>query len=367
MKKRKILEATLVLLVTLMSLVGCSRTPTVKSNSEIMDELSKTNCYSETYPEFTINDIEIVKRQTDAESKTDKVYATLSVINEDESVGGYIDMMVLYALYNDGWVLDDCEVDFSGTNNGNYFYPLKGAELSLEGISSALTALTGETFTDVAVYATETDLENGMEVYSVTGTASHTYMTGKIDATLTNSFSNSGGYWEAPILETNSYEEDWHIAGDYYLTDEDGFVRTNWGGNWGIKCLTIIDNYPADFISVKYTNTGSDWASNETGEAMYDAQLITPQSLLLGALKTWGYRDYEYIDDYGFPVKIEGDYSSIYPFEYVTYWCSDKNHCNGILYIGKDNLAYSGEANYEVDDYYNRRIVLDIWDLVPVE
>lgn len=352
MKKIWIFQSAILLFVVLVNLSGCNTASPVKSNSDIMNELSETKYYLETYPEFIIKDVDIVKRQTDVENKTDKVYVTLSVSNEDESISGYIDMEVLYGLYNDGWVLDNCEVDFDGANGGNYFKPTKGIDVPLEEVISSLTYLTGEEFNDVKVYAYELDLENGVEYYSITGNANHFFMTETIDATLTYSFLNSVGYWDGPSLATNYYKENWHIAGEYYCTD---------GGR---DHIVIFDDSPVDSISIGYKDTLSDYESTAIGMQMYDIDLITKESLTSGALKTWNDPHQKYIDDYNFSVEIKGEYSSLTSFEYATYWNDVGNRCDGILYIGKDNIGFSETFDYDVDAY-NRRILLYIWNLIP--
>lgn len=344
-------------LVVVVTLAGCNHTSAVKTDSEIMEDLLATKYYSENYSGFTANSIEIVKRQTDVENKSDKLYCTLSVINTDESIGGYIDMIVLYELYNEGWVLNNCEVDFDGANGGNYWYPEKGLDLSVDTISNDLLALTGEAYTDIDIYSVKSDLESGEEVYSVTGTSIHTYVTEEIDATLTYSFINSGGYWNVPILETNSYKEDWHLTGDYYRND---------ANQWHIE---FLEDSPEDNMFFKFSYTRDGTENLKVGNEMYDTQLFTLQWLTSTAYGTWGNSNAKYIKDNNFSVIMDGDFSSLQTFKYATYTFNKGNISDCMLFIGKDDIGVSGRSKIPSDlvaDTYNQRLILKVWKLIPV-
>lgn len=214
----------MILLITLLSLTGCDKAASVKSDSDIMSDLSASKYYTEIYPESTIKGIEIIKRQTDVENKNDTVYATLTVASNDESVEGYIDVMILYGLYEEGWILDSCEVYYEGEHAGVNLHPVSRLGLSAEDVSSDLSGLTGNIYTDVEIYDSGFDEENSIEYYSITGKEPHTYMTRTIDATVTYYFESFSGRWSVPTMETNSYTEDWNIDGTYYVTRNGGAI-----------------------------------------------------------------------------------------------------------------------------------------------
>lgn len=70
-----------------------------------------------------INDMEIVKRQTTVEDKTDIVYVAGTAVNDIAQYNFYYKMT--YNLYNDGWILDEVEKD---DKNECYSQPLKGPD-----------------------------------------------------------------------------------------------------------------------------------------------------------------------------------------------------------------------------------------------
>lgn len=347
MRKHILLFA--VMLMGLLILAGCSHAPAVKSDSEIMNELSSGKYLGESYPNFAIKDVEIIKRQTDVEDKSDKVYVTLSVINDDESISGYIDMVLLYELYNDGWILEECELDYDGA----WFRPEKILELSLDEVSSALNYATGETISDVAVYDAEADLENGIVVYSVTGKECHTYMTGELDATLAYQFWSSYGYWGGPYLTINSYEEYWHIAGKFDNPDDSDDL------------ILVVDG-SISTLSVEYSNANDGYGETESNIPIYKVSDTTAKQVMGDFFKAVNKYQAEYITKYDFSIKLTEDCTNYYSFEYVAWWNGGGNRFDGMLFVGKDQLGYMWADDYEIDEY-NRRVVCDVYELLPIE
>jgi len=149
--------------------------PEAKSQNEIIADVSASNFYTERYPEFTITGLEVIKRQTNVNNMTDTVYATLTIGNE--AMQAHMDIKLLYGLYNEGWILDNCTAYTDGKNSECSYTPLSGQDLSSEDILAALYPITGDSVTDFNIYNHETDLEAGTESYSITVTETHKYMT----------------------------------------------------------------------------------------------------------------------------------------------------------------------------------------------
>ncbi len=355
--KKKISISTMILLITLLSLTGCDKAASVKSDSDIMNDLSESKYYAEIYPESTIKGIEIIKRQTDVENKNDTVYATLTVASNDESVEGYIDVMILYGLYNDGWILDSCEVYYEGEHAGANLHPVSGLGLSAEDVSSDLSGLTGNSYTDVEIYDSGFDAENSIEYYSITGKEPHTYMTGTIDATVAYYFEPSTGRWGGPTMENNSYTEDWNIDGTYYQTRK--------GEQYGSTCyhINLLDPDQIDSVSVtaEYTSsaTGEQREDKQEVKSVYNTSSVAQDSLLKNILSSWNCE--YYIETKGYSVVVSGDYSSINDFDYIANYGSKH-----LLCIGKDSIAIcsSFSSLSDVDDR-NGRIIVRLWTLMP--
>lgn len=355
--KKHILLFMVILTVVLIS-AGCSHTPAVKSDSEIMNELSSGKYFTEKYARFTIKGIEVTKRQTDIENKSDKVYVTLSVINDDESISGYIDMVLLYELYNDGWILEECDLDFDGANSGSYFRPEKALDLPLDEVSSALNWALGENISDVTIYDNEADLENGTVTCSVTGKEYHTYMTGEIDATLTYQFLNTAGYWDLPFLTVNSYEEDWNISGKF--GDGNDLML---GIDGSIDTLSAKYSY---YIS--YDASGLQKKAEAAAESDIFIYKVSDTSLkqVMGDFYKSSYCG-DYINIYDFSIKLTGDCTDYYAFDYIAWFRSVGGHrYSRMLFIGKDQLGYYKLRDYEVDEY-NRKVVCEVYELLPIE
>lgn len=346
------------MLMGLLILVGCNHTPAVKSDSDILNDLSKAQYFTENYSNFTIRDVEITKRQTNTEDKNDIVYVTLSVIKDDESISGYIDMVLLYELYNDGWILEECDLDFDGANSGRCFRPEKALDLPLDEVSSALNWATGETISDVVMTDVNADLENGTVTCSVTGKEYHTYMTGEIDATLTYQFLESAGYWDLPYLTVHSYEEDWNIAGKF----DDG-NDLMFGIDGSIDTLFVKYSYYISYDASGFQKKTE--AEAESGISIYKVS-DTSLKQVMGDFYQSSYCG-DYINIYDFSIQLTGDCTDYYAFEYVAWFRSVGGHrYSTMLFIGKDQLGYYKLRDYEIDEW-NRRVVCDVHELVSVE
>lgn len=176
-------------IIGLFCLSGCdnSTTPgnTGKNLQEISEDISASRQFNESYEGYTIDEVEIIKRQTDIENKSDKIFAMLTVNNDTEGVKGYIDYILDYGLYNEGWILDGCEVNYEGTNSGVKLIPTKAPEISTEELAQALSSIYSYgSSTYIEVYDTNIDLETGIADYMVTAKSIHRYMTETINATV---------------------------------------------------------------------------------------------------------------------------------------------------------------------------------------
>lgn len=110
--KRRIIALCMALCCALL-LFGCSAAKTVKSEQEIMADLQEKGI-PEDNETAVITDLEIIKRQTNAEDKQDLVYVTIQA--EAETAKYVRSYQVEYGLYDDGWVLDDVSRFEDGEN-----------------------------------------------------------------------------------------------------------------------------------------------------------------------------------------------------------------------------------------------------------
>lgn len=98
----------LLLLILLISLCGCSQS--AKSEREIIEDLQQSPIFISNT--VKIDDYTVIKRQTDKNNKSDVVYITVRV-SEDE-LKCTLSYIMQYILYNDGWILESVNRYFDG-------------------------------------------------------------------------------------------------------------------------------------------------------------------------------------------------------------------------------------------------------------
>ena len=92
-------------LLTAIFLTACSGG--AKSEKDIANDIAKQDSYFEIY-NLKLDDYEITKRQTNKDDKTDYVWITITGNNSEfEYTAEY---EAIYVLYNDGWLLEECDL-----------------------------------------------------------------------------------------------------------------------------------------------------------------------------------------------------------------------------------------------------------------
>ena len=91
----------LFLILPILALSACSQP--AKTESEVIEDLQNAPSF---FPaqDITIEDYEILKRQTSPEDKTDFVYITVDATNDN--IDCRLSYCMTYALYNEGWILE---------------------------------------------------------------------------------------------------------------------------------------------------------------------------------------------------------------------------------------------------------------------
>ena len=104
--KRRMLFLLAVLLTVV--LAGCGNA--VKDEQELMEDLNST-CRIFMVEGSQVTELSIIKRLTDKDNRTDKVYVSILIDHSNATESrAYV---MNYTLYNDGWMLDDVE-DYYG-------------------------------------------------------------------------------------------------------------------------------------------------------------------------------------------------------------------------------------------------------------
>ena len=97
--------------------------PAVKDLPEIQADLESKKKFGDN---AIIDDLTIIKRQTQVENLIDTVFVTAEA--HDENVKYVSSMKLSYGLYNEGWILDGIECYSEGENRAE---PLKGPDVSI--------------------------------------------------------------------------------------------------------------------------------------------------------------------------------------------------------------------------------------------
>ncbi len=219
--KKRFLFLALVLALAMTLLGGCAGTPseedggreehTEQAGQDVADEAQMKedlwanetfNVYSDMYSdEMKITDLEIVKRRTIQEDRTDTVYVLVTLQDGAAQIEKACTMT--YELYNEGWLLENVEVTEETVT------PLAAPEYSMEELTNFLSWQGYTGIQDINVYDQTADLENGTASYSLTAKDVHKYMTEELDVTLNFEFTDWLLFWDCFDCTVNSSTEDW--------------------------------------------------------------------------------------------------------------------------------------------------------------
>lgn len=327
---------------------GCGKS--VKNEAAIRADLDEGNYLSSEGVNFKTSEFRIIKRQTDVDNKSDKIFASIKAISEDVSAQMTGEYTITYGLYNDGWLIDDVSTD-SVT-----ILPLQGKEFTNDELVEAFSVWEYDNIETVSVHEYEEDLENGMIYYYVYAEDVCAYATEYIYATITFYYSISGGWqpWNCWV-DVGSSEYDWHIAGKYDRPSE----RV-------ADYITINDDAPSGQTSIYIDDPESDYHDEIDGDHIWLHDL-NAESLETIVADANPYKSvHKYIEDYGFPVHVQGDYAYYYDiFDYVLVARGSGSRNNYFIFIEKNDIACAWN-NTETDEY-NRRVLIDVSQMVPIE
>lgn len=343
MKKFIVLITVFTLMLCLCS---CGSTP--KTEKNILSDIKADTEFTEIYPEFTPVAITIEKRQTDKKSKTDLVYATVNVKSTDESIEGEIYLILSYGLYDKGWLLDSWTSD--ETKGISKFVPLYAVEYTEEDFRTALeNACSGFNITEYTINSHEFNPEDNSDTYNVSVISRHKYVTYDLNFALVKRFNTVTGRWDAPVVERLARSENWNIKGEYKAADEqDSYV------------IEYEEPQSNMYISGRNVYTAMDDTQHRRGYicgTLYSAELPEfVEAAVNDGLAN--YDDRKYIQFSGYKVKISGDSSSLYDFDFFTN-CGDTS-----FFIGRDKIAV---CHGSYGDVYTRNVIFELKELTRIE
>ena len=256
---------SLVFMLIILLIAGCGpkedpRRP--RSAEAIASDMMDCKFFRENYGRYTIEQVSIVKRQTDIENKTDKIYVTASVLNGNENlenytantISGVIDFVVNYGLYNSGWILDSCEIDTSGENGYGVFTALSGRNMNEEQLMSDLYMGGSDENVEIVDYYCSPDMQ--YESYSLKHTNQKKYAIETWQNEISYSFVNNPSEYDEPgTWATSSFlaydEYEWHIDGKYvydnrivtipYSEPQENMTLNRDGNDWSFSKLVSTE------------------------------------------------------------------------------------------------------------------------------
>ena len=335
----------LMLMFFVLILSGCSSAEQVKGENEVCEDITNSEDFMAYYPMMTIYSTEIQKRQTDVDNRTDIVYITTNMHNEDGSIEGSIDWIVTYGLYNEGWELESLEINYGDDNSGCYFYPVTGFARTDFDIYKELYIMTGCVWEDLNIYDYQFDPESMYTKYSFTGTLAYDYVVEEIDANFEYYFNTTTAEWYVPNYTINESVSNWRVSNIYRYTNQAGREQT------------VVLDTTFDGIYPENSTAGIDLLMETDQYYVYDAddfslgQLFSvyPNSSQLTRALTNGYE---------LEIVKNGVYAS---FDYVLL---GKSNWPDIVFVGKRNVFLFEYGNYLVNDY-DRCVEITFTSLSP--
>lgn len=340
MKRTSTLLLIIALIITVFNSCG---TTTVKNEEEIKSDLSTNKYILSNYSGYTVENVSVVKRQTDIDEKTDVVYVEAMLLYENETgkIEGNIDLILQYGLYDNGWILDKCEIDNNGTHNGGSFIPLTGYELDDVALEKELRANYGDAVTDYSLSNRETDLTGGTDVYYIKLENQYKYCHETLDVAIICSFDVDTGVWRIIDCSGDVVSSEWNLKGEYYYKA--------WDGDDGIEEYTFYYDTPTIVLEKGnlYDAGGLFISSWEEDMKTTPVREIDLEDFIC---ENHPYLDYEAERGYRFSLSQ----FMYYDFDYIALIEHDK-----ILLIGKDAIAMV----HDYEDKYNYSIELIVSEL----
>ena len=209
---RRIFILTLVSIISVM-LMGCTPKPISESEVKKVIEEYFLNEYRGDYNVSS----EVVLRQTDKENKTDYVWT--HIIAENDLVSVECDGELEYVLYNEGWQLNNCDLN-------NMHYDIKKTTVTEDEAKEMLLSDIVTEYDELSFENRATDLYSGNDTFVFHGKYSEGYMDKTDIIYVTYRFGLYDG-WKYDMSNVGNTLEEWNVYGKwtYKSSDSDMWIE----------------------------------------------------------------------------------------------------------------------------------------------
>lgn len=316
-----------------------------RSEEGVLEDYKQKNTITHSYAnilgtDYSVSHFEISKRRTDESSFSDTVYVNAAWYDADNNVKVSNSVVMKYGLYNEGWVLDEIEEESTDVQL------LRGKVCSQEEITTLLFDM-GFMPSDVVINNAQEDLDNRIQSYNVSFSATHRYMTEHLVTEMTFRFDPFTGWDAVPTLQVLDKKEEWHVEGVYSLRTCDRDRPADYE-NRLIEILSFDDSL--------HCMESTEWSSKE----IYDVSDTSLEDFILE--NAWD-ADEDYLFYKGFDAMLRNaDWDDI---QFV----DGEGIYGAKVFIGKDHIYYWLSRNENEDlDYTNRKFYYRfVYELEPRE
>ncbi|MBR5508724.1 MAG: hypothetical protein IKV59_01575 [Lachnospiraceae bacterium] len=190
-----------------------------KTEEEIRTELQAHSNFG-MGKDVTIEEFEVIKRQTDKDDKTDKVFVEVTAGNEEVEFTTSYGMV--YGLYDSGWILDEV---YESTLVETTVTPKQGPS---DTGAIAVSAGIEDDFSEYSFAAEELDLANGNALYVYQGIRNQKYMQEIVNLLVNCRFDETALEWKTSGYEEGGIEAVWDIAGTWKPNVVKGLIGSDW-------------------------------------------------------------------------------------------------------------------------------------------
>lgn len=327
MKKTIIFLAVTVLLLMLLTACG----PSVPDEKQIMADIGNSE-YITGYLKngYTITGVAVSKRQTSKKDDFDKVWADVEIQNDYAT--GTVHCVVVYGLYNDGWLCDSVEENSE-----------EKAEIELCELSDEKAMMfVGDDFT---LQSNEFDGEEKKIYLVASKEEQHRFCTTTVTKTVRIYVDASWGGQLVVDEQRTEADHDWNVIGTYNVCSADNTIV-------GQASITLFD---PDSMRAEMKWTNSIGNAYDTFKIL-DARSMSSGQYYIDYVIGSGSSDGERIVKYGYTVKPR-----------MVSWSDIRfaSNTGRSLLIGRENIYYLsndyGRSDAKRELYYGPR-----YGLIPV-